>query len=243
MVLQLLSLLLVAATALGDANSDEKLGKDIINASKAQKNKTEVISPVISDVVKEAPEATLQNGDGDIATTGACEGDIDALCTDTPPGEGRLATCIATRMRNENRGNVSGRKVSQACKEELQQFYTDRAKNVNLNLGLAAACKEDVSKFCEGQGDKGEGAVLACLRRNRSNLSNACQVRVLKAMVSAAMDFRADPQLAKKCSDDAKRECADVPYGQGRIQGCLVSSILFDQPLRRLKFDLDRCAT
>eukprot|EP00892_Ulva_mutabilis_P008395 jgi/Ulvmu1/5928/UM026_0050.1 len=221
MVLRWVFLLLLLAVALGNVSDDEKLVSDVIDASQAQKEKTRLDRTVVSDVVKEAPGAPLQNGDGDIATTGACESDVDALCADVPPGEGRLATCIATRMRDENRGNVSGRKVAQPCREELRQYYADRAKNINLNLGLAVACKQDVSKLCKDQGDKGEGAILACLRRNRSKLSKSCQVKVLKAMVSAAMDFRADPQLARKCSDDAKRVCEDVPYGQGRVQGCL----------------------
>lgn len=224
MVLRWLCLLLLPAAALGNVSDDEKLVKAVVDASHAQKNKSEVTNPVVSEIVKEAPGATLQNGDGDIATTGACESDIDALCAGVPPGEGRLATCIATRMRDENRGNVSGRTVALPCREELRQYYANRAKNINLNLGLAAACKQDVSKMCNDLKDGGEGAVLACLRQKRSKLSKPCQSKVLKAMVSAAMDFRADPQLAQKCSDDANRLCEDVPYGQGRVQGCLVRS-------------------
>lgn len=227
MVVQWLSLLLLAATALGDAAGADTLVKDVIDASQAQKNKSTAISAVISDVVKQSPQATLQNGDGDISTTDACEADIDALCADVPPGEGRLATCIMTRLRDENRGNVSGRKVAQDCRTELRKYYADRAKNINLNLGLAVACKGDVTEQCSHEGDKGEGAILACLRRNRSSLSKSCQVKVLKSMVSAAEDFRADPQLAKKCSDDAERLCADVPSGQGRVQGCLVRSFVY----------------
>lgn len=222
MVVKWVCLFLLAGTAFGDNSDEDKLAKDVIEASKAQKNKSATIKPVVSSVVVEAPGATLQNGDGDISTTGTCEADIDALCSDVPPGESRLATCITTRLRNENRGNVSGRKVAQACRLELQHFYADRAKNINLNLGLAMACKEDVRTLCSNQGDKGEGAVLACLRRNRSKVSKSCHVKVIKAMVSAAVDFRADPQLARQCSDDAERLCPDVPYGQGRKQACLV---------------------
>lgn len=222
MVVKWLCLLLLAGTVLGAASDDGKLVKDVIDASQAQKKKSAATSAVDSDVVKEAPGATLQNGNGDISTTGTCEADIDALCAGVPPGEGRLATCITTRLRNEDRGNVSGRKVAQACRMELRNFYADRSKNINLNLGLAMACKEDVGTLCSNQGDRGEGAVLACLRRYRSKLSKSCYLKVLKAMVSAAVDFRADPQLARKCSDDAERLCPDVPYGQGRKQGCLV---------------------
>lgn len=39
---------------------------------------------------------------------GECEADIDELCEDVEPGEGRLAECLLKQMREEAKGNIQG---------------------------------------------------------------------------------------------------------------------------------------
>jgi golgi apparatus protein 1 len=173
--------------------------------------------------VKEAPPAELLNGDGDVSTTGACEADIDALCVGLPPGEGRLASCLTKRMKDEANGNVVGRKVTRKCKEEVADYFFDRSKNINKNLQLASACTADISKLCTDlPKNPEEGAVFACLRKRRKKLSPSCSISLVKAMIAAAQDFRADPAVAKACSVYADKLCSDVPKGRGRVQACLV---------------------
>lgn len=177
--------------------------------------------PVVSKIVPNAPPAELANGDGDISVLGACEADVESLCLKVPPGEARLAECLTTRMKNEDNGNVTGRKVSRACRKEVFAFYEDRSKNINKNLQLATACKGDVKKFCQDAKQE-DGGITACLRSHQKKLSPTCQMQILKSMMGGAFNLRTDAQLSKACSSDADRLCSDVPQGKGRIQSCLV---------------------
>ena len=58
----------------------------------------------------------------------------------------------------------AGKKLSDDCKKELAAFKIDLGTNINMNLPLANACKDDSTKFCAGEDPTDPGAVLACLR-------------------------------------------------------------------------------
>ena len=211
-----------ALAAENSTDSDEDLSKKVLAAGGLQLA-GQSASKVVSSIVKKAAPAELANGDGDISTTGACAADVDALCVNLPPGEGRVAKCIRTRMRNEERGNVSGRKVTKKCKREVRQFYEDRGKNINKNLQLASACKADIETVCKDLPDQAaDGTVLACLRKRLKKVSLKCKLQVVKAKIAAANNFRADATLAAACKDDADRLCGEVNSGGGRVQACLV---------------------
>jgi golgi apparatus protein 1 len=204
------------------ASKPDDLAKKVLAAGELQQY-GKIAEKVVASLVKQAPAAELANGDGDISTTGACAADRDALCLNVPPGEGRLAKCIRTRIKNEEKGNVSGRRVTEKCKREVAEFYEDRGRNVNKNLQLASACKSDVEAVCTDLPSPAPpGAVLACLRKNMKTLKVKCKLQVVKAKIAAANDYKADATLATACKDDAERVCAEVPDGEGRVQACLV---------------------
>ena len=56
----------------------------------------------------------------------------------------------------------------------------------------------------------------------RARLSPKCREEVFKAQQAAARDYRADAGLRAACEADAKKHCADVKPGGGRVQACLV---------------------
>lgn len=60
--------------------------------------------------------------------------------------------------------SVAGKKLSDDCKKELAAFKIELGTNINLNLPLANACKDDSTKYCSGEDPTDPGAVLACLR-------------------------------------------------------------------------------
>jgi hypothetical protein len=225
----------LCAGADSSTTGTDELAKKVLVAAKLQQVR-KPSAPVVSDLVKEAPPAELANGDADISTTGACAADRDALCPPNvvPPGEGRLAKCIRTRIKNEERGNVTGRRVTKKCKLEVEAFYADRGTNVNKNLQLASSCKSDITKLCsklsKQVADK-PGAVLSCLRSNKKKLQAKCKLQVTKAQIAAAYDYNADSSLAAECKADAQRICSEVAPGDGRVQACLV----------RLRALLDHC--
>ncbi|KAK9816541.1 hypothetical protein WJX72_001742 [[Myrmecia] bisecta] len=181
----------------------------------------DVNTPVEAKIVKEAPGATLANGDGDVATTGNCSGDIRAFCDWREPGESRLADCLTQQMTEEEKGNVDGKKLTEACKQELADFRIDAASNINKDVPLATACKKDAEKLCADLDFKEPSAMLACLRELKQKLSQACQDEVFQAQLEAVKDYRADAELADACEPDAEQLCADVKAGEGRVQDCL----------------------
>lgn len=200
----------------------DELAQKVLAAAEAQDFRERPLEKVVSSVVKEAPPAELANGDGDIATTGPCSPDIDALCLNVPPGEGRLASCLTRHIKDEEKGNVEGRRVSGECKADIASYFQDRATNINKNLQLASACVKESQKFCaDALKSNKPGAVLACLRKNKKKLGQSCSAQVLKAQIAAANDYKTDPSLEAACSKDAERICADVTPGEGRVQACL----------------------
>eukprot|EP00884_Botryococcus_braunii_P009907 jgi/Botrbrau1/18918/Bobra.177_2s0072.2 len=142
----------------------------------------------------------------------------------------------------------AGRGLTEACKKELADFRIDVGSNINKNIPLgkgllcgnspnsfmfetqfkywivstaAEACKDDAAKLCTAEDPTDPGAILPCLRKQKSRISKPCSEEVFKTQLEAAKDYRADANLYAACGSDAKALCADVKAGEGRIQACL----------------------
>lgn len=79
------------------------------------------------------------------------------------------------------------------------------------------ACKEDVKKYCPNV-QPGQGRIARCLKGHEKELSQACQDARTAAREKAKEHAK---QKRDACADDAKKFCADVQPGGGRIHGCL----------------------
>eukprot|EP00884_Botryococcus_braunii_P009912 jgi/Botrbrau1/18922/Bobra.177_2s0076.1 len=200
--------------------SDPVLDQKLKQAEEIQEDRQEA-GTVVAKVIKEAPEATLNAGTGDVSTTGDCAGDIDNFCGEVKAGVSRLADCLSKQLEEEEKGNVQGKKLTEACKKELADFKIDLGTNINKNLPLAEACKDDAAKLCKDEDATDPGAILPCLREHKDGLSKPCSEEVFKTQLEAAKDFRTDADLYAACDPDAKTLCADVKPGEGRIQACL----------------------
>lgn len=77
----------------------------------------------------------------------------------------------------------------------------------------ARACAADAQKFCPGV-KPGGGAIESCLKKNEASLSAACN-EYRQEMHSKAKEF------TQACTADAKKICADVKPGGGRVYACL----------------------
>jgi Golgi apparatus protein 1 len=153
---------------------------------------------------------------------GPCGPEKKAFCKDVDAGEGRLAACLTARIAAERKGNVAGRAVLDACVDAVAEFKIERSNNVNADVPLARACKDDAAKICGGQNDKASpGSVVACLRGNTRKLAPACAKQVLRAQLEAADDYRLDARLRGACEASVKTLCADVEPGDGRELDCL----------------------
>jgi hypothetical protein len=72
-------------------------------------------------------------------------------------------------------------------------------------------CAAEAARSCDRA--KGETALLECLRRVRE-LSPACQAQLTELAGIAK-------ELGEDCEADARRLCAEVQPGQGRLMRCL----------------------
>ncbi len=88
---------------------------------------------------------------------GACKADVEKLCKDVKPGEGRIAKCL---KRNEA-------DVSPGCKDAMAQMH-DKMQ------AFMEACGDDAKQYCQGV-KRGHGRILKCLKENEAKLSEGCR--------------------------------------------------------------------
>jgi len=103
---------------------------------------------------------------------GACHDDIDRLCKDVQPGEGRVLECLKTHQAD----------VSKPCASGIQQVTAQLKK-------LSAACEPDIEKFCWDT-PMGKGAVAQCLKKHQADLSDGCKSAVAQAKQKASQARR-----------------------------------------------------
>jgi hypothetical protein len=75
----------------------------------------------------------------------------------------------------------------------------------------AKPCATDIKKFCAGT-QPGEGRIKACIKSHLSELSEACEDRVLTVAVTG-----------KVCKTDVTSLCAGIVPGTGGIRACIKS--------------------
>jgi hypothetical protein len=129
---------------------------------------------------------------------GACQPDVERLCTGIPAGGGRVAACL----------QANAAKVSPACKQELASVRR-KVKEVG------EACADDVQSICPDV-KPGGGNVLRCLDASYFSLTPGCQ-EVVRGAREKLAEFR------KACGKDAKALCKGIAPGQGRVLACLES--------------------
>lgn len=194
----------------------------ISRASQLQAKRQELEAAPPVQLIRYEGAVQLANGDGDVATTGACSAEFDALCTaEILPGEGRFAECLTRKLIEQENGNMAGAVVSDQCALELAAFKQDRATNINKDISLAKQCSREANKFCSKTIYTGSGKTLSCLRQHYKKLGSRCRKEVFRSQRDGVEDYRADAKVYQYCLKDAQKLCSDIPAGGGRIQACL----------------------
>jgi len=75
----------------------------------------------------------------------------------------------------------------------------------------AKACRADIKAQCGDEMKSGGSALKDCMKTHFSDLSEDCQVAIIRAAA-----------VGKACKSDAKKLCADVKPGKGLAQ-CMKS--------------------
>jgi Cysteine rich repeat len=210
---------LLAAAAAGKPSA--KLIEAIKQA--AEKQAFQEDATTTSHEVDAAPAANLTGGTGDVPTNGPCAEDIVIFCQGIKPGYAHLAECLNNQIFDERDGNSEYTvKVSAPCRGAVLKFKMALAQNINLDVNMAADCKDDAKQFCDYVKDfKFPGKVIACLREKKPNLKGKCKRAITKAQIEAAEDYRLDANLYDACKADAANVCKDVEAGSGRVNACL----------------------
>ena len=88
---------------------------------------------------------------------GACQPDVERLCSGVQPGQGRIATCLMDKQAE----------LSPECVQHIEQMRA-QAKE------FAQACKKDIAKYCKGMRPQ-SGKLAKCLKDHQAKLSSACK--------------------------------------------------------------------
>jgi hypothetical protein len=102
-------------------------------------------------------------GNARAAEQGACKADVQKLCKDVQPGEGKIVECMKTHQKE----------LSPKCASQMKQVQAGLKQVSN-------ACESDVEKFCWDT-PMGKGGIASCLKKHTDELSSECKDAVAKA--------------------------------------------------------------
>jgi Golgi apparatus protein 1 len=106
---------------------------------------------------------TLQQYGAKLKT--ACKSDVDKLCSDVTPGEGRIAACLDSKEDQ----------LSPGCHKEWISTKAEISKRIDkAEVAFRRDCGTDVQKFCANV-PSGRGRLWSCLGQHEPDLSNSCQ--------------------------------------------------------------------
>ena len=81
-----------------------------------------------------------------------------------------------------------------------------------LAASLGKICASDIKTQCGDEMKSGGRALKDCMKTHFSDLSEDCQVGIIRAAA-----------VGKACKADAKKLCADVKPGKGTVAECMKS--------------------
>ena len=77
---------------------------------------------------------------------------------------------------------------------------------------VVKACRADIKSQCGDEAKSGGSALKDCMKTHFSDLSEDCQVAIIRAAA-----------VGKACRADEKKLCADVTPGRGSLAQCMKS--------------------
>eukprot|EP00271_Cylindrocystis_brebissonii_P000507 TRINITY_DN1061_c0_g3_i1.p1 TRINITY_DN1061_c0_g3~~TRINITY_DN1061_c0_g3_i1.p1 ORF type:complete len:958 (-),score=202.65 TRINITY_DN1061_c0_g3_i1:1362-4235(-) len=152
----------------------------------------------------------------------ACFNDVKRMCLNACEKalEVGSVTCGGSVLKclSEKKAKIT----SEACKKEIFSFEKQEVADIRLDIPLQNACKPDMENFCK-KVPMDHQRTLACLRKNRDNLTADCKDEELRFSVMEASDIRLTPTLMNACGQELQTFCKDVPPTEGQAFKCLQS--------------------
>ncbi|KAG1658888.1 hypothetical protein FOA52_000676 [Chlamydomonas sp. UWO 241] len=175
----------------------------------------------------------------DVILAAACREDVEKLCANVEPGEGRVHECL----------RASRDVLSAACRREELLLEEEEADSIQLRPGLLRkcrseanwkldpplrkACKDSVSLLCAKEDREGGelGNVYRCMIRQYTDLDAGCQKELGRAMHMALFAWAPDGLITSPCDGDAQSLCLagrpNMASTPGAVARCLGG---FQQP-------------
>jgi hypothetical protein len=97
------------------------------------------------------------------AQQGPCERDVQTWCSTVPPGQGRIAQCLAAHQQE----------LSPRCAGYLAELRQEAKQ-------IGAACQPDAERLCWGV-LPGQGAIASCLKSHQAEVSAECKIAIARA--------------------------------------------------------------
>jgi hypothetical protein len=96
----------------------------------------------------------------------ACKADVQKLCAEVKPGEGRIKDCLKQHEAE----------LSADCKSNMAKMKEKMQKRMEE---INAACKADEEQYCKDV-TPGEGREMACLHAHSDKVSDGCKQALKK---------------------------------------------------------------
>lgn len=167
------------------------------------------------------------DGDG----PGPCAEDVQRLCSDVEPGEGRIQECLASKASE----------LSTECSEGIAKAQARHEEHRAKREAFKAACGADVERLCgeslgaggeggpdEGGPDAGPGkgkghgkrkAIMECLSTHEAELSAECQAQTADAKAHHEARKAKHEAVKTACAADVQTFCADEAASAGEGKG------------------------
>ncbi|KAL6765625.1 hypothetical protein V8C86DRAFT_2455787 [Haematococcus lacustris] len=151
----------------------------------------------------------------DVILALACRADVDRLCGEVEPGEGRVHQCLRAH-RNQ---------LSEDCRKEELLLEELEAESVELQPGLMKVCKDERSMFCQSV-VPGGARMFRCLAEKMGDpdFGEQCRDQVLAKLKRRQANWRLDPPLRKACRAAVHERCQEQDKQQqenGTVYLCL----------------------
>lgn len=134
----------------------------------------------------------------DVILAAACRADVDKLCANIEPGEGRVHECLRAHRTQ----------LSDSCRKEELLLEEMEAENVELRPGIMRVCKDERLMFCKGV-QPGGARMFRCLAEKMGDMDfgEACRNEVTAKLQRRQANWKLDPPLRKACRSAVKQFC------------------------------------
>eukprot|EP00092_Neocalanus_flemingeri_P071922 GFUD01088424.1.p1 GENE.GFUD01088424.1~~GFUD01088424.1.p1 ORF type:complete len:1134 (-),score=335.63 GFUD01088424.1:2263-5664(-) len=160
----------------------------------------------------------------------SCKRDIPKFCGDVLNKinkgdeefyEGHVIACLKQKAIQKHS------KLSDQCRKEIMNILSDSAKIVDADPVLEQNCPNSLA-ICRNKPNVDTGMKInECLKEmfEKKTLVDGelCNKHLAQIIEGTGADIHADPVLHNACAVDLRKFCRDVPQGEGRMFGCLVS--------------------